>query len=198
MAGWLRAVDLLAAPLVRARVHPDVVTVGGLAVVAGAVAAAGSGRPALASTAVLVSGLVDGLDGAVARLGGRGTPHGAALDRTADRLGELGFAAVLGLAGAPWPVAAGALTLGWAAEARRSARRRSGRPGLPPTLGERPTRVLVVSMFALATGVLDDESWAAAGAWVWLAVGAVAAGQLSVAARRQDGDAEVRRDPRGR
>jgi archaetidylinositol phosphate synthase len=197
VAGWLRAVDGLAAPLVRARVHPDVVTAAGLAVVAGAVVAAASGRPALAGVGVLASGLVDGLDGAVARRGGRGAPHGAALDRSADRLGEAGFAAVLGLAGAPWPVALGALALGWGAEGWRSARRRAGRPGLPATVGERPTRVLVVGMFTLAAGVVDDDAWAAAGAWVWLGTGVVAAGQLA-AARSRGRDPRVRRDPPGR
>lgn len=185
VAGWLRGVDLLAAPLVRARVHPDAVTVAGVLVVVGAVVAAATGRPVVAGLLVLLSGLVDGLDGAVARLGGRGTAHGAALDRTADRLGESGFVGLLVLAGAPWPVALGAVGLAWAAEAVRSARRRGGREGLPATVGERPTRVLVVGMFVLASGVVDDPAWAAGGAWVWLAVGLVALGQLAVAARRR-------------
>lgn len=185
VAGWLRAVDLLARPLVRARVHPDVVTVAGVLVVVGGVVAAASDRPVAAGLAVLVCGLVDGLDGAVARLGGRGAPHGAALDRAADRLGEAGFAAVLALAGAPWPVAVAALALAWAAEGWRTARRRAGRPGLPATVGERPTRVLVVGMFVLAAGIVADGAWAAAGAGVWLAVGVAAAVQLAAAARRR-------------
>lgn len=184
VAAWLRAVEVLAWPLVRARVHPDVVTAAGVLVVAGAVLAAATGRPVVAGLAVLLSGLVDGLDGAVARLGGRGTSHGAALDRAADRLGEVGFAAVLVLAGAPWPAAVGAVVLAWAAEAWRTLGRRDGRPGPPATIGERPTRVLVVGMFTLGSGVVDDGGWAAAGAWVWLVVGLVALAQLARAVRR--------------
>lgn len=69
------------------------------------------GDPVLAFTGLLLSGLCDLIDGAVARAdGGAGTPFGAAFDSTLDRYGEglvLG-AILLGLAerdAAPWILA---------------------------------------------------------------------------------------------
>lgn len=86
---WLRMVQALAAPLARVAVPPAAVLTPG--------AAAGT---AAAAAAVLVSGLLDGLDGAVALLSDRVSPHGHVLDSACDRVCELAGYAALGLGAA--------------------------------------------------------------------------------------------------
>lgn len=135
---WLRLVHLLSAPLVRLRVSPDVLTIAAVLLAAGAVLA-----PAWpAALLVLISALLDGLDGSVALLRDRLTAHGAVLDTVGDRAAELLFLTALVVAGAPWWLAivcgAGILLL----EALRA---RSGAV-LAITVAERPTRVLATAL----------------------------------------------------
>ncbi len=195
VGGWLRLVDVLARPLAAARVPPDVVTgVGLLVAVSAVVAAAGDGPRRGVAVAALVglSALLDGLDGAVAVRTGRVTARGARLDEASDRLGEACFGAALWLLGAPWWLAVAGVAAGWMVEVVRHRTRRHGRADVVVvTVGERPTRVAVTAMFALATaalagsqGWLDPELWAAAGAGALLVAGVVALGQLLVARRR--------------
>jgi CDP-diacylglycerol--glycerol-3-phosphate 3-phosphatidyltransferase len=74
---------------------------------------------------------------------------------------------------------------------QESARARAGAVGLDDvgivTVGERPTRVIVVAMFLLAAGVYPSEAhlWAGAGAGVSLGVGIIALTQLLVVVRRR-------------
>ena len=111
----------------RLGVPADAVTVAGAAVAGLAVPAAAAGRPLLAGVLVLASGLLDGLDGAVARGSGPASAHGAWLDRAADRVGEVAAAVALVLLGAPWWVAAFAVVLGAGMEVVRTLDRRRGR-----------------------------------------------------------------------
>jgi phosphatidylglycerophosphate synthase len=157
---WLRLVHALAGPLARSSVPPDAITAAGLAVTA-----LGLVLP-LAWVLVLLAGLLDGLDGAVAVLSDRVTARGARLDRLADRAGEVLFAVLLGQAGAPWPLA---VAVGVAMVGLEELRRLSRRVGTV-TVAERPVRVLVTAA-GLATGA---GPWA----WVLLALTVVGAGQL--------------------
>lgn len=180
---WLRGLDVLVRPLVLARVHPNLVTAAALGTSCAAVpAAAAGGRWALgAGAAVLLSGLLDGLDGAVAVRTDRVTELGARLDGWADRAGEVAFGAVLASLGAPAGVVVPAVALGWTLEAvrHRAAAGTDGAEGpavVVVTVAERPTRVLVVGMSALAAGALappasDPVVWATAGAAVWAVLG---------------------------
>jgi phosphatidylglycerophosphate synthase len=132
---WLRVVHLLAA---RLPVSPDLLTA--LAVV---VAAAVLVVPAWAGALlVLLSALLDGLDGAVAIVRDRVTRHGAVLDAVGDRICDVLFVTALVLAGAPpWlgmACAAGILLL----EGTRLVTRRIG----VITVAERPTRVLATAL----------------------------------------------------
>ena len=177
----------------RLGVPADAVTVAGAALACLAVPAAAAGRPLLAGALVLLSGVLDGLDGAVARGSGRTSAHGAWLDRAADRVGELAAALALVLLGAPWWVAAAAVVLGAAMEVVRTLDRRSGRPERPATVGERPTRVLVAGMFAAAAGATggwtaawSDLPWAGLGAAVWALAVAVGLVQLVARSGRAD------------
>ena len=93
-----------------------------------AVAAQGGRWPLAAAALVVLVGVLDGLDGAVALHTGRARPLGAVVDAVADRLGDLLLAATLAVLGAPpaWCVAAAALTL-----LHEYLRARAGAAGMP-------------------------------------------------------------------
>ena len=90
-----RALAPIAEGLVRLHVSPNQVTLAGLVAMAasGALLALGSFRGA--GVALLVGGVCDMLDGAVARRSGVSTKFGAFFDSTSDRLAELLFFAGL-------------------------------------------------------------------------------------------------------
>jgi len=191
--GWLRLVHLVAAWPPVARTPPDVLSAVGVVVAAGALAAgAAGGRWALlAGLLVVLTGVVDGLDGAVALRGGRARPLGAVVDAMADRLGDLLFVGTLVVLGAPpaWCVGAAALVL--LHEYLRSRAQAAGMPGVGAvTPAERPTRVVLVAVAALGHGVLPagipvvGGPWATAAAVAWVVLGVVGLVVLSVAVVR--------------
>jgi phosphatidylglycerophosphate synthase len=83
-----RVLDGIARPLARARVAPDVLT--GAALLAGVAAGLllGLGRGWEGLAVLGLSGLLDAVDGRVARHGPGATPWGGVLDLTADRVVE--------------------------------------------------------------------------------------------------------------
>jgi len=81
--------------LARTGVTPNALTWLGLLLSVGAAALIALRQPFAAGFIVLVSGLFDMLDGALARFTGKSTRFGAILDSTLDRLGEV--AILLGL-----------------------------------------------------------------------------------------------------
>ncbi len=187
--GWLALVYVLAAPLARRRVPPDAVTMLG-ALAAGAVVWLGAlgGRWVLAAAAVVVlSGLLDNLDGAVAVLTDRATRWGYVLDSVVDRVCDALYLVALWVVGAPpWVcVLAGALT-----GLQEYARARAGAAGMSEvgvvTVSERPTRVIVTAMFLLGAGLSPPSAaqWATWGAYAWLALGVVGLVQLLATIRR--------------
>jgi CDP-diacylglycerol--glycerol-3-phosphate 3-phosphatidyltransferase len=192
--GWLTVVHALARPLAALRVPPDVVTMLGLAVAATAPLLASLGRGGVAAAALVValSGLVDSLDGAVAVMTGRVSRWGAVLDGVADRVSDALFAATLWVAGAPAGACAAAVALCWLQE---YARARAGAAGMSEvgvlTVNERPTRVVVVVMFLLASVARpgDDPGWAELGAWALVGLGVVGVVHLLVVVRRRLGGA---------
>ncbi|MEJ5913444.1 CDP-alcohol phosphatidyltransferase family protein [Pseudokineococcus sp. 1T1Z-3] len=186
---WLSVVHVLARPLARAGVPPTVLTAAGLLVPLAALpAAAAGGRWALAvPVLVLVSGVLDNLDGGVAVLSGRTSTWGAVADAVADRVADALALVALWLLGAPGPlvVAAGAL-----AALAEYARARAGAAGVHEvgvvTVGERPTRVLVVAATALVVGLRPEQAptWTLLGAAAALVVALVALVQLLPVLRR--------------
>lgn len=95
---WLRpGLERLATALVRAGIGADSVTVFGFALGAAAAACIALGRPLVGLTLLLASRLMDGLDGAVARLT-RPTDRGAFLDITLDFLFYAGIPLAFALA----------------------------------------------------------------------------------------------------
>jgi CDP-diacylglycerol--glycerol-3-phosphate 3-phosphatidyltransferase len=176
---WLRGVQGLAAVGPVSRVPPDVLSAAGVVALAGAAAVAAR-WPLSTAALVVLAGVLDGLDGAVALHTGRARPLGAVVDALADRLGDLLLAATLAVLGAPvgWCVAAGALTL--LHEYLRARATAAGMPGVGPvTVAERPTRLVLVAVAALGTAALPGGTpwtgwnWAVVSAVGWVAVGAV-------------------------
>ncbi len=150
----------LGTALARLGIPADAVTVAG--VLAAGLAAWGfyRGNRAAALAGLLASGLMDMLDGAVARAGGKGgTRFGAALDSTLDRYGEgLVFGAILARAagGPPWLMAL-ALLAGLGSFLVSYVRARSEGLGIPCEVGilERPERlVLLIALAAWGSGGL--------------------------------------------
>jgi phosphatidylglycerophosphate synthase len=157
---------VVGAPLARAGVDPDLVTLLALwvALVAGWVAALGPGWAAGAGALTLLAGVADSIDGAVAVLQGRTSAFGFVWDSTADRLADLAVIAgpvtlVATQADPPWAglaVATGAAAAGLAllleyARARAQAGQVAAAWSLA-TLGERPTRVILLGLAGLLVG----------------------------------------------
>jgi phosphatidylglycerophosphate synthase len=187
---WLAVVHALASPFARLGISPDVVTLlGGLVSAAVVWAASLGGRWVLVAAVIVgLSGLADSLDGAVAVMTGRESRWGAVLDSVVDRVSDALFLLTLWVVGAPLLacVLAGVLLF-----TQEFARARATAIGMDDigvvTIGERPTRVIVVAMFLLAAGIYPASAsfWASIGAWVSVGVGAVALVQLLVVVRRR-------------
>ena len=190
---WLQGVQRLARAGPVGRLSPDVLSLAGVVAAGGAVAVAAVGGrwPLAAATLVLLAGVLDGLDGAVALHTGRARPLGAVVDAVADRVGDLLLVATLAVLGAPpaWCVAAGALTL-----LHEYLRARAGAAGMPGvgavTVAERPTRLAVVAVACLGAGTwpagtpLTGWSWGTVSVALWLVVGVVGFVHLGVGVAR--------------
>jgi CDP-diacylglycerol--glycerol-3-phosphate 3-phosphatidyltransferase len=165
-AGYLRLPYAVGAPLARAGVDPDLVTLGALwvALVAGWTAALGPGWAAAAGALTLVAGIADSVDGAVAVLQRRTSVFGFVWDSTADRLADLamiaGPVALVATQASPgWgkaAVAAGTAAAGLLLLLEYvRARAQAAQVAVAWTLatpGERPTRVIVLGLTGLAVG----------------------------------------------
>jgi phosphatidylglycerophosphate synthase len=150
------------------RVPPDVLTACGVLTAAAAIGLAGLGGSWrwLALLAVVATGVLDGLDGAVALLTGRARPLGAVLDAAADRVTDLCFATVLLVLGTPFAWCAGVAVLVLFHEYVRARAQAAGMRGAGAiTVAERPTRLVVVAV-ALAGSALAPAGTPWTG-WPW-------------------------------
>ncbi|OPX07536.1 CDP-alcohol phosphatidyltransferase family protein [Mycobacterium sp. AT1] len=189
--GWLRMIRVLASgPIIR--IPPDALSVAGVVALAAAWGAvAGPGWPALVVPLVLLAGVLDGLDGAVALRTGRARPLGAVVDSVADRVGDVLLGAVLVAIGAPPGWALAAVSLVFLLEYVRARAQAVGMPGVGAvTVAERPTRLIVVAMAAGGAAAspaglpLLGWGWGVTFAVTWTAVGVVGMGQLLLGVRR--------------
>ena len=165
-AAYLRVPYVVGAPLARAGVDPDLMTLLALwvALVAGWVATLGPGWAAGAGALTLLAGVADSVDGAVAVLQGRTSAFGFVWDSTADRLADLAIIAgpvALVATGADPPWAGAAVATGAAAAGLlllleyTRARAQAGRVAAAWSLatpGERPTRVILLGLAGLGVG----------------------------------------------
>lgn len=156
VAFWLGVVFVLARPFVALGASPNAVTgVGAVVSLIVVGAADAGGRWVLpAGVLVLLSGVLDNLDGAVAVMTGKSSKWGYVLDSMADRVADVCYLVALWLVGAPaWVVvAAGALTF-----LQEYVRARAGAAGMSEigvvSVWERPSRVLVAGLFLVAAGI---------------------------------------------
>ena len=153
VGGWLRGAAAVARPLARAGISPNAVTVAALVMAVAAVPLAavdGWVGPAAACMAVVLSGLLDALDGAVAVQAGRTTKVGFMLDSALDRLADAALPASLAMAaGEGGEVAVAAVAACWWLEyvRARASLAAAGRPFRQVvTPGERPTRIILTAV----------------------------------------------------
>ena len=86
--GFDRSVAPLGVGLQKIGVSPDLITGVGVVMAAGCGVAIGLGRFSLAALLLLLTGLPDALDGAVAKAAGTASTRGAYLDSVSDRLSD--------------------------------------------------------------------------------------------------------------
>lgn len=187
---WLRLVHVMARPLARQGVLPDVLTAWAVALAVAVVAlAATGGRWAVLGGLLLgLAGFSDGLDGAVAVLTDRATRWGYVLDSVADRVTDALFLVAAWAAGAPaWL----ALAAGVAAFLLEYLRARAGNAGADHvgtiTLGERPQRIICCAI-AVGLAGLDPERAGHLAGWpiaILLALSIIGLGQLARSVHRQ-------------
>jgi archaetidylinositol phosphate synthase len=192
--GYLSLMYAVAAPMARLRISPDAVTLGALAFTGAAplLVMAEPGPVRLLAAAVLIgtTGLLDGVDGAVAVLQRRTSSWGAVLDSLADRCTELLYLVTLLLVGAPLQVVliAGVVTL-----LQEYVRARAGMVGLTEittvTVSERPTRIALTAMTCLGLASLSvlniDVPLALITAWIWAALAMISFAQITMAVRQR-------------
>jgi archaetidylinositol phosphate synthase len=195
VGGWLRTMAAIARPLARAGVSPNVVTVAACVVALTTIPLAmidGWVGPAAACVALILSGLLDALDGAVAVQAGRTTQVGFLLDSALDRLSDAALAVALAIA-AHDPVAGelAVATIGatWWLEYVR-ARGSLAHPTTDQVItpGERPTRMILtgvgLGLPALAVAALWGQVVIVGGSALFLLVWSVR--RLAAADRSDD------------
>lgn len=185
--GWLRLIRACVRPV--RRIPPDVLSVAGVVALAGALLVTTAGAPwvALAGLLVVLGGVLDGLDGAVALATGRARPLGAVVDAVCDRLGDLLLVAVLVVLGGPVALAGAVAAVTLLHEYARARAQSVGMPGAGAvTVAERPTRIIVVALPALGAAVLPAGvpgpgwSWGTTFLTTWAALALVGLVQLAV------------------
>jgi len=168
---WLRFVWAVSAPFARA--PADAVSAMGVASAAAAVVVAPS---RIAGGFVVATGVLDGVDGAVALRRGETSARGAFVDTVADRITDALFLLALARSGARRSLVVAA-ALGTAGlEVQRALARRRGDPVTVVTPGERPFRVAYVAL-----GLVSAPSAGAA-----VVAGTTLAGALALYRERRD------------
>ncbi|MDU0291717.1 CDP-alcohol phosphatidyltransferase family protein [Saccharothrix longispora] len=189
---WIGLVHVLAGRV--HRVPPDVLSAAGVVTAAGAVGVAlAGGRWALPACALVVlSGLLDGVDGAVALRTGRARPLGAVVDAVGDRVADTCLVVLLVVLGGPGWLAAAVGASVFLHEYARARAQGVGMVGAGAiTAAERPTRVVVAAVACLGAGVWPGGtpwtgwSWGAVCLVLWAATAVVGGAHLAVALRRE-------------
>ena len=187
--GWLFLSYSVSRQLARTGTGPNTVTVAGLVLSIGVPLTAwpNGAWPLLGAFLVLASALADTADGALALITGKASPLGRVYDSAADRLSEACWVVALALLGAPVWAAVAAGAIAWLHEYVRARAAVAGMADVGTvTIGERPTRIIVVFFTLAAAGAVSGNAaiaGATVGAATWAALGAIALVQLAVAVR---------------
>ena len=153
---WLRLAYGCGRGLARIKVRPSLVTtIGLLASIAVPVLTLRHGYWSIAAAGlVLVSGMADSVDGAIAITTNRVTRLGYVYDAVADRLAEAAWMVAFWLAGAPGWLAVLVGGLAWLHEYLRAQATAAGMVEVRAVaFGERPSRVVLVMIGLVAAGL---------------------------------------------
>ncbi|GAA5183903.1 CDP-alcohol phosphatidyltransferase family protein [Rugosimonospora acidiphila] len=153
---WLRMSYRIGRLLARIKVKPSLLTTAGLVCNALVVIVTAQHRfwPIVAAGLVVLSGIMDTLDGTVAVITNRVTRLGYVYDSVADRLGEAAWVAALWLIGAPGWLAVLVGGLAWLHEYLRARATAAGMAEIGiVTLGERPSRLILIVIGLVLSGV---------------------------------------------
>jgi CDP-diacylglycerol--glycerol-3-phosphate 3-phosphatidyltransferase len=187
--GWLSMVLVLARPLARRGVQPDVVTWSSLwlAGLVLALAAVGGWWAVCAAVLMVASALLDSLDGGLAVLEDRQTAWGYVLDSVVDRCSDVVWVLAAVAVGCPLELA---LAVVFGVFLLEYLRARAGNAGFGEvgtvTVAERPTRVIVLAPTLAVCGLWTEgaEVASVAGPAVLLGLTVVGVLQLGVVVRR--------------
>jgi CDP-diacylglycerol--glycerol-3-phosphate 3-phosphatidyltransferase len=152
---WLRLAYRLGILCARLRIRPAAVTAVGLlmSLVVPFAVREGPAGAVLAGGLVLLTGLADTVDGAVAMVTGRTSRLGHVYDSLADRIAEAAWLAAFWLLGAPGALVVAIGGLAWLHEYLRSRAIGAGMLGVGRlTVGEYPVRVAMASAGLLLAG----------------------------------------------
>jgi CDP-diacylglycerol--glycerol-3-phosphate 3-phosphatidyltransferase len=161
LRGWLRMVHVIARPLARLGVQPDVLTLWTvwLALVVVALAAVGGGWAVVAAVLLVASGLGDALDGAVAVLTDRATRWGYVLDSVVDRANDALFLVAAWVVGGPaWLAVAAGVAFGLLEYLRARAGNVGAHHVAVITVGERPSRVICCALAVGSAGLVPARA----------------------------------------
>ena len=153
---WLRISYRIGRLLARIRVRASMVTTAGLVcnLLVPAVTVQHQYWPLVAAGLILLSGLLDTLDGAVAVITNRVTRLGYVYDSVADRLGEAAWVLALWLIGAPGWLAVLVGGLAWLHEYIRARATAAGMSEIGVvTIGERPSRLILIVIGLVLVGL---------------------------------------------
>lgn len=183
---FLNLVDPVADWLIRWRVQPNTITVASVVVLLGSGIAFGLGYPRMGAFWLLISGILDILDGKVARRGGTSSAFGAFFDSTLDRLGEAALFSGIAVyfvtsSGQRWPIVGLAVSLFTIAGAFLVSYTRARAEGLglecQVGIAQRPERVVGLGVPTLFFGA-GPHGWLLLGILAWLTIlGWVTVGQ---------------------
>lgn len=183
---YLRAMYATAAPFAKARIHPDAVSLGAVLIVACAPWAVYANQMLLAAALITLTGLLDGVDGAVAVMRGKVSRWGSVLDSLSDRASEALYVWALIVAGSPAPVLVVGLLMTVLQEYVRAKAGAAGATDIGVvSVWERPTRIALAAMTLLGFVVTSADIVLHTTAWVWLALACVGFVQVVVAMRAQ-------------
>lgn len=190
LRGWLTMSYVIARPLARRGVLPDMLTLWSvwLAFAVFVPAAAGGYWPILAGWTLVLSGLGDTLDGAVAALTDRATKWGYVLDSGVDRINDVIYLLAVVSVGAPaWLAVVCGVTFFLLEYLRARAANAGGGEIGAVTLGERANRVILCSASIHFGGVFvgSAELVATLGMAALTGFSIIGLGQLVYAVHRQ-------------
>ena len=184
---WLRISFVISTPLTR--FNPNTITAFGCLIMAAAIYFAAAPNPNyfLASSLVLLVGLVDSFDGIVAVRTAKTSSWGAFLDGMVDRLIDAGIGILLIALGAPIELAILAVSIALIHEYMRAKASGIGfREVGVITPAEKPTRIAIGVMFLFACGLMPERAaqLATIASITWVTLGAFSFAILMRAFRR--------------